>query len=72
MQIITDLFKLPVLICTIPFLLKTKTESKFPVRQTIETQNQFKVHQKVVFLKNQNLHVRQGKRDFISKETGVI
>jgi hypothetical protein len=29
MQITTDLFKPPVLICTIPSLLKTKIESKF-------------------------------------------
>jgi hypothetical protein len=45
MQITTGLFKSPVLICTIPSLLKIKIESKFPVRQTAETQNQFKVTQ---------------------------
>jgi hypothetical protein len=30
MQITTELFKPPILICTIPSLLKTKIESKFP------------------------------------------
>jgi hypothetical protein len=33
----------------------------------------FNLHQKLVcFFLNQNLHVRQGKRDYISSETGDV